>query len=85
MTKKVLSQTEFSALPLLMQLDVLQHDGAFVGKRTDGDFDLILYQLGSFYVEIRYAEYRKTVADIEVSSNLEILQPYLDQIRFRDL
>ena len=85
MTKKVLSLSEFTALTLPEQLDVLQQEGAYVGKRSEGEQDRILYQLGSYYVEIRYAEYRKTIASIEVSADLAILQPYLDQIRLRGL
>ncbi len=85
MTKKLYSLAEFTELPLAIQLDILQQDGAYVGKLTSAEEDRILYQLGSFYVELHYVEYRKTVASVVVSADLAMLQPYLDQIGFRDL
>ena len=62
------------------KLDFLQREGAYIGKRQIDDRTAILFQLGSFYVEVIYRDYRKETELINVSSNLDLLKPYLDQV-----
>ena len=62
------------------KMDLLQHEGAYIGKRIIGDRSAILFQLGSFYVEVIYRDYRKDIEEVNVSENLDLLKPYLDQV-----
>lgn len=85
MTKKALGLIEFNELALRLQLEILHRDGVHVGKRKIRNQLIILFQLYSFYVEVHYKEYRKTIDHIITSDSTDILQPYLDQIHVRDL
>ncbi len=85
MTKKVVNISEFNTLSKEMQLDILQRDGAHVGKRIVNGKKMILYQLYGFYVEISYKDYRKDINSITTSESSEIVEPYLNQIHIRDL
>jgi hypothetical protein len=80
MTKKYLLPADFANLPEEYQLQSIHLDGVFVGKRKVGNLHVILFQLHSFYVEIYYKKYRKTVDHIVVENSTEILLPYLEQI-----
>lgn len=85
MTKKVLSHTEFMDLPQELQFDVLHKHGVYVGKRKVDGQSIVLFQLHGFYVEVYYKQYRKTIDKIVTSGNMDILQPYLEQINIKDL
>ena len=85
MTKRAINLTEYKELSWESQLNILHRNGAHVGKRVlDGQI-VILFQLNGFYVEVYYKEYRKEISHIITSESPDILMPYLDQIRIRDL
>ena len=83
MTKKGLDLSEFLQLDEKRQLQILHRHGVYVGKRKEGDQTIVLFQLHSFYVEIYYRQYRKTIEKMVSSNHTEILQPYLDQINLK--
>ena len=85
MTKKLPGLRDFLQLTEKEQFNLLHRDGVHVGKRRINGMSVILFQLYSFYVEVHYRQYRKTVDHILASESTEILQPYLDQIHIRDL
>ena len=85
MTKKSVGLDEFKSLPLLEQLNILHKEGVHVGKRRVDDKPVILYQVNNFYVEVYYREYRKDIAELLVSENVEMVHPYLSQIRIDGL
>lgn len=85
MTKKALSLADFKNLPQALQFEILHKHGVYVGKRKLNDQTIVLFQLHSFYVEVYYRLYRKTIEKILTSDSADILQPYLDQIHIRDL
>lgn len=85
MTKKAIGSKEFKELTEERQLDILQQDGVYVGKRKLGEQTVVLYQLSGFYVEVFYEHYRKKIERIITSDNTDILQPYISQVNVRDL
>jgi hypothetical protein len=85
MTKKLIGIAEFNELAEELQLDLLHSDGVHVGKRRIGKRLVILIQLYSFYVEVHYRQYRKSIDHIIASDGVEMLEPYLHQIHIRDL
>lgn len=85
MTKKLIDASEFELLSEEKRLDILQKDGVYIGKREVEDQKVILYQLYTFYVEVYFEEYRKKVNKMIVSDKIEILQPYLDQIKVKGI
>ena len=85
MTKKIIGATEFEMLSEEKQLDILQKDGVHIGKREVGNEKVILYQLYAFYVEVYFEEYRKKINKMIISDKVDILQPYLDQIKVKGI
>ena len=76
---------EFAEKPDKQKLDILQQEGAYVGKRQTGEGTALLYQLAGFYVEVVYRNYRKDIDSIKVSPSLDLLKPYLDQVKVNGL
>ena len=85
MTKKAIGLAEFKKLSLKQQLDMLYNDGVHIGKRVIEGQTVILYQLNDFYAEVYFTEYRKEVDKLLTSKSTDIIHPYLDQVRIRDL
>lgn len=85
MTKKAIGLEDFEKLSLKQQLDMLYNDGVHIGKRIIKGQTVILYQLNDFYAEVYFAEYRKEVDKLLTSKSTDIIHPYLDQVRIRDL
>jgi hypothetical protein len=85
MTKRVTSLHDFNELSLHQQYALLHTDGVYVGKRKESGQTVILFQLYSFYVEVRYKVYRQEIDFLTLSDQMDILEPYIDQIQVRDL
>ena len=85
MTKKALDLIEYGSFAQDSQLDILQKNGVYVGKRKLEGKVVVLYQLSTFYVEITYSKYRRDIKGLNVSDSPDILQPYLKQVTIRDL
>jgi hypothetical protein len=67
------------------QVDLLYKEGTYIGKRSKPPFSAILFQLGSFYVEIYYRKYRSCITEIKCFTSTTLLDPYLEQINVDDL
>lgn len=85
MTKRAIDLEEFKKLSLKQQMEILHKEGVFVGKQLINEKSVILYQLNHFYAEVHYKDYRKNVESIVISEDMDMLRPYLSQIRVRDL
>ena len=77
--------TEFESLALKRQLNLLYHDGVFIGKKTSMLGTAVLYQFESFYVEIHYFEYRRHVQWMHCFESVDLLDPYLQNMNVADL
>ena len=72
---------QFHALSEKQQLDTLKHSGVLIAERKGAFFYQVkLYQLGSFYVEIYYHTHFNLVININSFSNTDCLDPYLENI-----
>ena len=76
---------EFEFLPEAEQLDVIQEDGVYIGKRWRKNFSILLYQVNDFYVEVIYSKYRCYVSNIRCFSSTDLLEPYLEQVDIEHL
>ena len=76
---------EFESLALKRQLDLLYQEGVYIGKKVSVLEAAVLYQLGAFYVEIHYIEYRRQVQWIHCFESTELLDPYLEKMNVADL
>ncbi len=55
-------------------------DGTLIGDRTDNIFNILLYQIDGFYVEVFYQKKRNIIKRIRSFSSTDQLQPYLEKI-----
>lgn len=78
--EKDMNLFEFQLLASKEKTDFLQQNGVYIGKRKEGESVLLLYQLESFYVEIKYRKYRRFIANIRCFESTSVLDPYLEQI-----
>ena len=70
---------EFSKLAADEKAEVVW-DGALVGDRTDDVYNILLYQVNSFYVEVYYQKKRNVIKRIRSFSSTDQLQPYLEKM-----
>jgi hypothetical protein len=75
-----MKQGEFEHLSENRQVDILYHDGVYIGKQKGFCSTLLLFQLESFYVEIDYLVYRMKICRIECFTSTSYLDPYLSQV-----
>ena len=71
---------DFQSLPVQEQVNILYHQGVYIGKRKASRLTVLLYQLESFYVEVYYRKYRHLISCIRCSESTALLDPYLEQI-----
>ncbi len=55
-------------------------DGTLIGDRTDDIYNILLYQVDSFYVEVFYQKKRNIIKRIRSFSSTDQLQPYLEKM-----
>jgi len=76
---------EFGILDESARVDLVYLEGAYIGKRKDGDCTLVLYQVQSFYVEICYRKYRHHILRIRAFASTFLLDPYLEGMAIENL
>jgi hypothetical protein len=72
--------SEFESLSQKQQIVLLYHQGIYIGKRKKAGLIRLLFQMDSFYVEITYASYRRSIHKLRFCDSTVILDPYLEQI-----
>lgn len=55
-------------------------EGALIGDRSDKRYNVLLYQIDSFYAEVYYDKKRNAIKRIRSFSSTEQLTPYLEKI-----
>jgi hypothetical protein len=80
-----MKQCEFENFAESEQLDYLQEEGVYIGKRKQGKHSVLLYQLDDFYVEVYYRKYRCYIAAIRCFTSTVLLEPYLEQVDIEPL
>jgi len=71
---------DFKLLSEREQLDLLQKEGAYIGKRKEDEHSILLFQLEGFYVEIVYQKHRSYIQQMRSFTSTVPLEPYLNQI-----
>lgn len=85
MTKKAIGLDEYKELTQDQQLNLLHRDGVYVGKRKLNNQTVVLFQLYGFYVEVFYKQYRRQIDHTMATTDVNIVQPYIDQINIKGL
>ena len=70
----------FQELTCEAQITILYQYGLYIGKKKISGLISLLFQVESFYVEIIYANYRKSIHKIHCTDSTLILDQYPDQI-----
>lgn len=71
---------EFTLLDEAEQAGALIDHGIFIAERTYKNFDIFLYQVGSFYVEIYHNLNFNMMQGMRSFEDSEALEPYLEAI-----
>ena len=72
---------QFNKLSAVEQEIAVWYIGVAVADRFDGDNRFLLFQLDSFYIEITYAINLNIITKIVAFDNMELLDPYLENIQ----
>ena len=66
----------FEAMERDEQMDALQRDGVYIGKRKVGKGTSLLYQYQSIYVQITYSVHRLHIDGVHCFTDTGILDEY---------
>jgi hypothetical protein len=59
---------------------LLVNNGVFLSKRREGDQEILLFHLGSFYAEMFFYEEFKEIGYIRCFESTDHLEPYIENI-----
>ena len=69
----------------LDQADIIWDQGVLIGKRNDGFYKILLFQVDAFYAEMYYHAHFNVIIRIKTFTGTEGLEPYLQQIQIDHL
>jgi hypothetical protein len=75
----------FSALSQHKQHRYLLMDGSCIAERKEEDAQVLLFQLGDFYVEVFFTFYGDEVISTKIFEGTEELEPYLNSLGLKNL
>jgi len=75
-----LTSLSFDQLPTSMKSEFVCRYGSHVLTRRNTVFDIYLYELNDFYVEIWCQRYKKAIDSIEILTLDEVVESYLDEL-----
>ena len=64
---------------------IVLHNGMLIGKRTDANQFIFLFQLESFYVEVYCSLHSKAIQEYRMFDSTNELQPYLESVSIEGL
>ena len=70
----------FHGLTEKQQLDILENSAVFIAERDGAFYNIKLYQLDGFYVELYFHTHFNVVVNINCFTNTDCLDPYLESI-----
>ena len=76
---------DFNTLPLQYQAQFTWDNGVFLASRRSREHVINLYYTRKFYVEVHFSLRNEGVDMISSFTNVNKLQPYLDQITLGNL
>ena len=76
---------QFKALSKYKQYETLKQKGVQIADRISTAYKFFLYQLDSFYVELKYNLYGTKIEGIKCFIDTKDLEPYLGDISFPDM
>lgn len=77
--------SDFDQLPEETQTDVIWQAGVLLGRRTEGFYKIMLFQIDGFYTELWYHTHFNVLIKVASFSDTDLLEPYLSNIRLDGL
>jgi hypothetical protein len=77
---RYMTMHEYQALGETVRWHTLRREGCYIGKRQENGFQILMFQLGTFYVEIFYRKHRCHIERWRCLNSTLFLEPYLNQI-----
>jgi hypothetical protein len=77
--------TDFKLLPLPVQAHIICEKGVLLCERREDEYLIALYAVDEFYVEIYYRGRNEEIEKFRSFHSTELLEPYLNTIRFVEL
>lgn len=74
----------FDQLSEARQTDVIWETGVFLDRRTEGFYNVLLFQIEGFYTEVYYHSHFNVIIKIESFSDTARLDAYLNAIHIPD-
>ena len=74
---------QFNSLDETQQANVLWEYGVHISERPSKYYNLILYQLDGFYVEVWYHPEENSIKRLRSFSSTDQLEPYLSKIKIK--
>jgi hypothetical protein len=76
---------QFKSLSPYKQYELLVKKGVMVGDRVSTAYKFLLYQIDSFYVEVKSNLFESRIESIKCFFDTKELEPYLGEISLREL
>jgi hypothetical protein len=76
---------QFKALSAHKQYEYLKKRGVMIAQRISAAYKFLLYQIDSFYVELKYNFLETKIEVIKCFSDTKDLDPYLGDISLPEL
>jgi len=76
----MISLDEFRRLSISIRADIVQERGKFIASRTGNTFQVDLYRVDGFYVEIWNNTIHGMLMNIDGFDDEAFLKPYLDDL-----
>lgn len=76
---------QFKALSEYKQYETLKHKGVIIADRITTAYKFLLYQMDSFYVELKYNLFGTKIEAIKCFFDTKDLDPYLGNISIPDV
>src|SRR5436190_6697938 len=83
--KKLMTLYQFKALSEYKQYEYIKSNGVVIAKRISAAYKFLLYQIESFYVELKYNLFETKIEVIRCFSGTKDLDPYLGDISLPEL
>lgn len=77
--------SDFILLSLEEKGQTALHEGILIGKRTNGQHLIFLFQVDAFYIEMFCNLESRIMEEVRVFDKTKLLTPYLEAIKIDDL
>lgn len=81
----MITLTDFKSMPYEKQCEVVTFSACFLSQRRVTDFNVFLYHVDNFFIEIFYSSRHAKVIMLNSFEKNECLDPYLEKISLAEI